>query len=134
MRSSVFSVIKYSVILFTVWILVFGLFHLGFADTSMAGANCPLAPGHSATLCINNPTEHIQEWQNMFMANPGLMGISIFFILIVLSVISYLFTVYFSYNPEPISQKIYPSYFRETLIFNFIREAFSNGILNPKTF
>lgn len=134
MRSSVFSVIKYSVILFTVWILVFGLFYFGFADTSMSGVNCPLAPGQSEALCMSNPIGHIQEWQNMFMAGPSLIGISMLFILIILFIIAYLFAEYFARSNNLIPQKIYPSYSRATPIFNFIREAFSNGILNPKVF
>lgn len=135
MKLSVSSVIKYSVILFTIWILTLGLFGLGFdTESKMAGVNCPLAPGHSVALCMNNPTEHIQEWQNMFIANPSLMGISILFILIILSIIAYLFAGYFISNNKTIFQKIYIPYSRVKPIFNFLQEAFSNGILNPKVF
>lgn len=134
MKLSVFNLIKSSIILLTVWILVFGLSQLS-VSAEFENTNCILAPGHSSAVCRMNPLEHIQEWQNMFTAIPNPGNILLLSLILSLFLIIFRFTKYLNYLNEPdfykkilfIPQKTKP-------IINFLEEAFSNGILNPKIF
>lgn len=110
---------------------------LYFGTDSMGGqmGNCPFG-GHSMAICQMNPMEHIQEWQSMFTMLPTQNLLSLLFALFALLAISKLrFWDKFS-TPEP---PLLLSINRSALINNFrifdpLKEAFSNGILNPKVF
>lgn len=133
MKSMITSLAKFSVILFTVWILVFGLYQFGLnmsSDGEMV--TCPFS-GHSMSICKMNPMEHLQEWQNMFVADPS-MGTFL------LSFLCLLLLAFFDYTKYQKRQDLIVFYkksyfnFKTKPVFNILQESFSNGILNPKTF
>lgn len=127
--------VKFAVIIYTIWILIFGFFQLEFGmNINKSTANCPFS-AHSEAMCQMNPLEHIEEWQSMFTMIPSQNLISIFFVLFALIILSKLkFWNRFSISGLPL---IIPSSrysFINFQIFNPLKEAFSRGILNPKIF
>lgn len=133
MKSVVTNLAKFSIVLFTIWILVFGLYQFGL-NMNAGGrlVTCPFS-GHSMSICKMNPMEHLQEWQNMFVADPnlGILLLSLVFSLLLI------FFLYTKYHKRPDSSVFYKKShfnFHTKPIFNILQESFSNGILNPKTF
>lgn len=134
MKLTANSLIKFSVILLTMWVLVFGLYQFG-VNMNMGGGmvNCPFS-GHAMSICKMNPMEHLQEWQNMFLADPAL-GSILFLVLILASfLIISRFAKYLNQINLTNSYKKLLLYFQSEPIINILQEAFSNGILNPKTY
>lgn len=133
MKSVIASLAKFSIILFTIWILVFGLYQFGLNMNTGGGIiTCPFS-GHSMSICKMNPMEHLQEWQNMFVADPnlGILLLSLMFSLLLA------FFLYKKYQKRPDSSVFYKKShfnFQTKPVFNILQESFSNGILNPKTF
>ena len=119
------------------WMMFFGLSQFGIAtDVNGNVAKCPLA-GHSMSICITNPTEHIQEWQSMFTTLPAQQDtVFALFALIVLVAFGALgFWNKFSIHNALLLLSRLRSRLRDSFqIFDPLQEAFSSGILNPKIF
>ena len=125
--------IKLTVIICTIWILIFGFFQLEFGLTSnKSEADCPFS-AHSEAMCQMNPMEHIQEWQNAFTVLPTKNIVSVFlFILAFILIGRFVFhNRFLVQRPSFLFLKNIINSFR---IFNPLKDAFSNGILNPKIF
>lgn len=114
------------------WMALFGLSQMS-ANMNGEMINCPFSD-HSMSICKMNPLEHIQEWQSMFTTLPVKDTISILsLILIIISLNTLSFLSRFSI---PDIQKLYARllYKKKFHIPNPLKEAFSQGILNPKLF
>ena len=131
------KLIKYSIALAVFAMLLFGFCGFGTnMDMNGAMVNCPFA-GHSMSICKMNPMEHIQEWQSMFTILPAKDTLSslLSVLLALLVLLGLRFFKKFSLYDQPWPEVyINPFYLRRSHIFNSLKEAFSNGILNPKIF
>jgi len=131
------KLIKYFIALAVFAMLLFGFFGFGMGmDMNGTMINCPFA-GHSMSICKMNPMEHIQEWQSMFTTLPAKDALSslLSILLALLALVGVTFFRKFSLHDQPWPEVyINPFYLRKPQIFDPLREAFSNGILNPKIF
>lgn len=127
------NIIKVPIVLAVFTVLLFGIFGFGLGmDMNSPTAICPFG-GHSVSICKMNPMEHIQEWQSMFTTLPvkdTLALLSILFALLTLLKPRYRFSI----PSLPQLNYVPPSYVNRIPIFDHLKEAFSNGILNPKIF
>lgn len=120
----------------TIFILLFGMSHFKLAEhMNDTIATCPYMEGHTA-VCDMSPIEHMQAFQSMFTILPAKDAASLFLILLLLLSVAVLkslrrFSIY-----DNLQIKTFLNYLhlKHTLIFNPLKEAFSRGILNPKTF
>ena len=130
------KVVKVPIILYTFFVLLFGISQMNMDMNSMDGkANCPFG-GHSMAICQMNPMEHIQEWQSMFTMLPAqntLLILLAFFIFLAISKLK--FWNKFSIPELSFSISIKQSLLSSTFkVSSPLQEALSRGILNPKLF
>lgn len=114
-------------------ILLISAFQFGLINQAISStADCPFEPGHSA-MCTDTPLEHIQEWQSFFTVLPTK---EIFSLILVVSLSFVLFKA---------AKVFLQSYLLKTrhlfgycclnlVIQDPLKEAYSSGILNTKTF
>ena len=127
------DLIKFVVIICTIWTPFFGFFQLESSmNINKATANCPFST-HSEAICQMNPMEHIQEWQNAFTVLPTKNIVSIFLFILAFILIGG-FTFYGRFLAQKPSFLFFKNIINSFRIFNPLKDAFSNGILNPKTF
>ena len=117
---------------FPVLFFVMSGFVLSF-ERGLPTQNC-LFGGHSISICIMDPTEHIQEWQSMFTILPVKDTVSVLFLLLVVIAVSIL--PFWSRYSILDTQHLYTRLLSKKKLYipNPLEEAFSQGILNPKTF
>lgn len=130
------KIIKIPLILYTFYVLLFGVFQMNMDMNSMDGkVNCPFG-GHSMAICQMNPMEHIEEWQSMFTMLPDQNTLSLVLIIFAFLVLSRLkFWNKFSISNLPVLfARVRFTLSNNFKTFNPLQEAFSNGILNPKLF
>lgn len=127
------DLIKFTTIVCTIWILLFGFFQLEVGvNMNKSMANCPFS-AHSEAMCQMNPMEHFQGWQNAFTVLPTKNIVSMF-----LFILTFILMGGFAFPDRFLVQR--PSFlFLKNIInsfriFNPLKDAFSNGILNPKIF
>lgn len=128
------KIIIFSVITFTLYVILFGFSQFGMGiDMNGQMVNCPFS-NHSMSICKMSPMEHIGEWQSMFTSLPLKDTLSIIFTLLLFIAIRNLLPRYRFSLPE--IKYLYTKYlFRSNFhIYNPLKEAFSRGILNPKLF
>ncbi len=127
-------IIKFPVVLVVFTVLIFGIscFGLGM-DTNILIVNCPLG-SHSMSICKMNPMEHIQEWQSMFTTLPAKDILTLLSLLLALFALLKLRQVFSVPKIPKVDSYINLFYIRRPPISNFLQEAFSSGILNPKIF
>lgn len=130
--------VKYSFSLFIVAFLFVGIFGMSQINMGMyeSAVNCPFA-NHLMSICKMNPMEHIQEWQSTFTTLPAKDAPSplLSILLALLALFGLRFFKKFSLHDQPWPEVYINSfYLRKHQIFDPLREAFSNGILNPKIF
>ncbi len=128
------NIIKTPLVLVVFLMPLLCLWFVNMDMSAMDGkASCPFG-GHLMAICQMNPLEHIQEWQSMFTMLPAQNILFTFFALF-----AFLFApksgsrfslskllLIFSSNRLLRSQSFQ--------IFDPLKQAFSNGILNPKVF
>lgn len=120
----------------TIFMLFFGMSYFELArhinDTM---ATCPYVEGHTA-VCDMSPIEHMQAFQSMFTILPTKDAVSLFSILLLLLALTVLKSLrkFSIHNNLQIKTFLNYLHLKHTLIFNPLKEAFSRGILNPKTF
>ncbi|MBP6924135.1 MAG: hypothetical protein KBC62_02395 [Candidatus Pacebacteria bacterium] len=113
----------------------FAYFHTqGMSATDMPMPGCPFMNDGVPVLCTMSPLEHIEAWQDMFVAIPAL-GIALLLSLILLSV--------FIFNHLPQKWPVQANRFFQPApssialkqsFSSYLTKAFSDGILNPKLF
>jgi hypothetical protein len=96
-------------------------------------SDCPFMSGMS--VCNMTPFEHLSAWQRMFTTLPNQS--TILELILISSILSFCF-IYFRYLFSPpkntfslTQRRLYQNQFFPR---TDLQEAFSNGILNPKTF
>ncbi len=93
--------------------------------------SCPYMNG--AAVCKMNPLEHVAAWQSMFTALPvgtGLMTVLLFALLA-------LVFIRIAWSVHTVDSAILYNHrfrYRPHIARHALQEAFSKGILNPKTF
>ncbi len=121
----------------TIFILVavFGISQVGM-DIGGTMTRCPFS-GHSMSICSMNPLEHLEEWQSMFTTLPSKDILSII-LSILLTLLALLGLKYFNKlsleNFSRLELGINRFYSRNISVSDYLQEAFSQGILNPKLF
>lgn len=88
-------------------------------------------------VCAMNFSEHITTWQSMLTSLPQDVGLLAMLILAVISItIIFFWRNFISEISESITSrsKLYIKQFSQIQVFNSLREAFSQGILNPKIY
>lgn len=88
-----------------------------------------------AMICRMDILEHIALWQYLFAVIPQ----EVFILLTLLSLLTFIVLIKsplnIIYKPNSYSsQKIYTSKQIELPVFNFLKRAFSQGILHPKIY
>lgn len=116
--------------------LLFSISHFALpGHMSQQIVDCPFMPGHSS-ICKMSPMEHIQAWQSMFTMLPAKDALS--FLAVLLALLALLGLNYFRKHTLYDQLELEPNtklfYLRSISIFDPLKEAFSRGILNPKTF
>ncbi len=109
-----------------------GLSHM-LMDRHGEMMNCPFMS--TTVLCQMTPLQHLSAWQNMF-TQVSIKEISNPFILILLSfLLATLFRNFLYEFNFSLKQNLYFKT-KTILVFipNLLKEAFSNGILNPKVY
>lgn len=123
-------------LLLIIFMSIFGMMffqHGGMGQKAQASM-CPFMPD-TTVVCKMTPMEHIEKWQSMFASLPA----SDFLMTVILLVVSAIFIfsyIFFSNFLDPLVSIVFVR-LRSRQIFkipNPLQEAFSNGILNPKTF
>lgn len=123
-------------LLLIIFMSIFGMMffqHGGMGQKAQASM-CPFMPD-STVVCKMTPMEHIEKWQNTFTSLPAtdfLIAIALLFFSAVF-VLSYKFLSSFL---DPLVSIVFVR-LRSRQVFRIpspLGEAFSNGILNPKTF
>jgi hypothetical protein len=105
----------------------------GMSATDMPMPGCPFMNDGIAVLCTMSPLEHIEAWQDMFLAIPVTS-------IILLCIVTLVFAVPFLYSPKwspprLLVLQLIPLHTAKRSPFqSYIQEAFSSGILNPKLF
>lgn len=128
------KLIKFPAVLMVFTVLLFGISFFGMGmDTMAQTANCPFG-GHSMSICKINPMEHIQEWQNMFTTLPVKDALAPLSLLLALFALLKLRQVFSLPKIPQADSYINLFYIHRPQFFSPIKEAFSSGILNPKTF
>jgi hypothetical protein len=121
---------------FALFMFLFGIPHLGIMqEMSNQLGNCPFMDGNTS-ICSMSPMDHIKAWQNMFVTLPIKDTLSLLFLSLALLV---LFGLKFFKKSFFFEQSLIETYgshlpITDIFIFNSLKEAFSRGILNPKTF
>jgi len=120
----------------TIFMLFFGMSNFKLAEhVNDTIVTCPYLEGHTA-VCDMSPMEHMQAFQSIFTILPAKDAVSLFSILLLLLALAVLKSLrkFSIYNNLQIKTFLNYLHLKHTLIFNPLKEAFSRGILNPKTF
>ncbi len=117
---------------------VFGIWHtFGMQMNSQGKMNgCPFM-GQTG-ICTMTFAQHLTRWQNMFASTPAKAMILSFVLLAIGLLIlgSVFLKKHFIWALERMAalQKLYLVHHPHLSLFNSLREAFSQGILNPKIY
>ncbi|KKQ76788.1 MAG: hypothetical protein UT61_C0011G0019 [Candidatus Woesebacteria bacterium GW2011_GWA1_39_8] len=118
------------------WFGTFGLmYHMSEMKQDAQMSGC-LFDGQSE-ICTMNFSEHLSSWQSAFTSLPtntvllSLLALATFSLLIMAFWRDPLFEFY---ERAVYRWKLYIKHFSQIQIFNSLREAFSQGILNPKIY
>lgn len=126
MKSVVFKIFHIFTIIITTVVLLFSLCHV-----RESAGHCPFMTGHES-ICTMSSMEDIQAWQNLFVAFPLRdMVLLVSVLLILLYTLGFHKIKKFSYD---IYTKLASLYKKIITPLNPLKEAFADGILNPKTF
>lgn len=126
--------IVFSISIFLI-VAFMGLNSMGTMGSMGQAVRCPFS-GHSMSICSMNPLEHIEEWQGVFVTLPikdNLLLLSTLLFIFALFGLRY-FRKFSIHNLSQLKIQNNSFYLRITPVFNYLQEAFSGGILNPKLF
>lgn len=117
------------------WFGTFGLlYHMNDMEADGHVSGC-LFDGPTE-VCAMNYSEHIATWQNMFTSLPQNISLINLLVLTVLSIALLISWRNILKLFESITSRwrLYIKLYPQINFFNFLREAFSQGILNPKIY
>ena len=131
-----FKIIKIIVVASVFSVLIFGFLQINVSkDTVDSNANC-LFGGHPEAICQMNLIEHIHEWQSMFRTLPARDVLLYLFTFVMF--ISFIFQKFWNkfsiHNTSLLFSRPIHVLRDSFQVFDPIQEAFSSGILNPKSF
>lgn len=116
---------------------VFGLGYMSGMTANESGDMAGCIFTGKTMLCKMSVVEHISLWQNMFTAIPresltllALLVLSMAAIFVIKDVLAPLR----SSKDETLEKRLYLREHPDLLLFNPLKEAFSQGILNPKIY
>lgn len=117
------------------WLGTLGLFY-HMSEMKMTGSISECLFDSPVGVCLMNFSEHLIAWQNIFSGLPQNTGLSSLIVLtILLSASLFLLINRFSLLENAFFRwKFLSKRHNQRYIFNSIKEAFSQGILNPKLF
>ncbi len=126
------KILVISTFLIFVFIILFGL-NLSMQimeDGRMS--NCPFTTGQSS-MCQMPSGDHISKWQQTFIA---IFQSAYYLIFLVPFIIVFRFLIYqFTLaSPSTLAFHSYKIHHPDSKTFNYLLEAFSNGILHPKLY
>lgn len=116
---------------------IFGLGHMSNMETTKDGAMEGCVFTEKTMLCKMGIVEHISLWQGMFTAMPQE---SLMFIALLILLMAVIFVTKNILAPprlsrsEALTKRLYLRKNPDLLLFDFLKEAFSRGILNPKIY
>ena len=120
-----------------VMLSIFGLGHMGGMTSGEDGNMTGCIFTGKTMLCKMSVIEHISLWQSMFTAMPQESSILLALVILLVAV---LFTTKNSIGPprlfrdETSTPKLYLVQHPNLPFFNPLKEAFAQGILNPKIY
>lgn len=114
------------------WLGAFGLLrHSGEMRSGLTTSGC-LFDGQSE-VCAMNISEHVGLWQNMFTGLPE--QVSGAMLLLFAAVLFFLASTLFAGNDRQlVRSQIYIKKHKQWAFLDFLQEAFSSGVLNPKIY
>ncbi len=125
------SIKKLAILVLTIFLATYvGVFFMSMNMDSNMHENCPFMVGTS--ICNMTIIDHSSLATTIFTALPQINSF-LFLSLIVLGFLSLVFFIPKLFAPPPLKFKPFNISIYSTL-HNYLQEAFSNGILNPKTF
>ncbi|PIR40253.1 MAG: hypothetical protein COV33_00670 [Candidatus Zambryskibacteria bacterium CG10_big_fil_rev_8_21_14_0_10_34_34] len=131
-----FIKITFALIAFSfLWFGTFGLmYHMSEMkqDTQMSGCLFD-----QTEVCGMSISEHISSWKSAFTTLPQNISLLSLLVLALLSILIVAFwrdSLFEFYDHIASRLKLYIKQHPQTNFFNFLREAFSQGILNPKIY
>lgn len=139
LRKNTLTFFKTALVAGFIFVSVFGLWQtFGMPmDNSGNMVGCPLM-GESSALCQMTFTEHIQAWQAMFTVIPQKVFGSILTLLLLAAAIIFTFVIHRRWRLLSLRlfelSKLYIKEHPHLSFFNPIKEAFSQGILNPRIY
>jgi len=126
-----FLLLLVGVFLFT---SIFGLSYMVMdMDSNGVMTRCPFISSE-AVICNMSPLEHISAWQNIFTTLPQKDYLELFLFLLLIIFIVYSMWCFFTASGF---YRIYNYFIQRTkrlFVPDYLQEAFSSGILNPKIF
>ena len=124
--------LSFTLIIFFVGTMFFGLFNLSTGMDMTGGESSCLFMSHGENICTMNFAEHIGAWQKTFLT----MAPSALWLMVTASVLLYSLPPNLLF--KPILSKLTLVKRRKEYVYSFSRrvlqEFFSNGILHPKLF
>ena len=134
-KSSVRIIFALTAVAF-LWIGVFGLLHhMNEMKADSTAGGCLL--NGQLEVCTMNFSEHIILWQKMFTILPRETKLLSLFVLVILFAALIVFWQNFlrEFSRRISSRwKLYARQHPQINLFNFLKEEFSRGILNPKIY
>lgn len=116
---------------------IFGLWHMSDMEANKDGNMEGCIFTGKTMLCKMGIVEHISLWQGMFTAVPqeSLMLLALLILLVaVIFVIKNILAPSHLSSSEVLTRRLYSKEHPNLLLFNPLKEAFSQGILNPKIY
>ncbi len=121
--------------LFTfIFIMLFGLNLSMRMDKDGKMSNCPVMT-HSSSICPMGPFEYLAKWQQMFQATAQTNMLFLFITLFSFNALFSFFRIHLTLAPpKRLSFAFYKRDHPDINLFNYLQEAFSSGILQPKLY
>ncbi len=119
--------------------VMLGVLDMGIQmQTRTDGTMSPCLLNGKAEVCTMTFAQHLTQWQNMFTSTPA-KAMTLFFTLLAIGLLilgSAFLKKHFIWALERMAalQKLYVVHHSHLSLFNPLREAFSQGILNPKIY
>ncbi len=144
MLSNIQKLIRLSVVLLTMWALLFGFLCIGmFYERSMhmdmSNTQTVLSMTSGESCCGTTMSQHIESWKNTFLALPYVVRDSLILLTLGLTLIlAYSWLSfrdrYSTPDPDVGLLRLYIRQNPNIVIFNNLKLAFARGILNPKLY